>query len=352
MLKVRIARRMLAVVVGVCAWVGLGWERSSVGQFSPTLPFNPYTSQYQAFSYPTVVNPSLPNQARMHSLYGGRNIFQQPLTPQPFMSPFTPDTGAFPRGVRGVPYHAAFRLDDRFGTTYSQADIDFANHTFLRDQLFFRLSQERDPQKRDDLLKQFAEVNKKLRAGSTTGRRTPGSAAPADVLVSPEVSSRRTSRGTGLVVPPRRADSRPAAPTTAPTVPPAGSEAGAPGAGAEVELPELDRPAAAAASSESLLETVTAPETLLPRGRGGATRSVLDQPSVLDRVESTLPASDRRRRDFSVPLPRRAGSSLGTRLGTGRSSAVPVETTPGAESARPTGGERSEGLETETPKSF
>jgi hypothetical protein len=322
MTKNRIARRLLAVVVGSVAWVVT--ESAGLGQFAPSLPFNPYTSQYQAFSFPTVVNPSLPNQARVNSVYGGRNIFQQPLVTDPFLPPLSMDTGALPRGVGGIPYHAAFRLEDRFGSTYSQADIDFANNSFLRDQLFFRLNQERDPQKRDELLKQFAEVNQKLRSAGVTGRRMAGTGraeTAVNELLGP--SARRTSRGTAIAAPPRAARPR----TTPPETPPASTTL--PATGADLPLPPLDRPLDATGTGSILDRTAPLGATSGPGG-GSSVESVLSQPSVLDRINSTRPASDRRRGESGLRLPGRP--RLGAPLGSIRPSetrpVVPPTTTP------------------------
>jgi hypothetical protein len=175
----------------------------TTAQFAPSLPFNAYTSRYESFSYPTVVNPSLPNQARM-SVYGGVNPFQI------YSLDAAPDQGGTAdlldprRSGRFRPYYATGRSLERYVTPAVEGDQRLQEAQAQRDEIFLALLQERDAARIAELRKQLEELNKEVRQDlGGVRRRTPGGTAGtagsgSAVGTNP---SRRTSRGTALDVP-------------------------------------------------------------------------------------------------------------------------------------------------------
>ena len=62
------SNRKRARRLGLAAWavlLSLVIAGTGRAQFSPSIPYSPFNGQNLTFSYPTVVNPSLPNQSRL-----------------------------------------------------------------------------------------------------------------------------------------------------------------------------------------------------------------------------------------------------------------------------------------------
>ncbi|GIW88157.1 MAG: hypothetical protein KatS3mg108_2481 [Isosphaeraceae bacterium] len=189
-------------------------------QYATSIPFSPYSRPYQSFSYPTIRNPSLPNQARLEAFgpaLGGATTLDLPAAPDLFsIDPY--GTLSRPTGSRFIPYHAAVRTPNRFDSPYLLRDQQFAENQARRDELYFQLRNERDPKRRTQLAEELARINQALQqAASTTRRNSPPQTTPATNNTPSTPSSRRTSRGTSLALP--RSD-QPSPPSSPPRTPP------------------------------------------------------------------------------------------------------------------------------------
>ena len=216
-------QRLLALL-GCAGCISLAGSAAAPAQFAISTPFNPYSSQNLSYSYPTVVNPSLPNQSRIMNRanqFSGLSITdgQEPY-----------DLTGPSQSGRGVPYYNSFRPIDGTSSSFAQSDERVAESQSKRDSLYLKLSQERDPAKREKIKKELKEVNATLdkelgRARRRTGQVKPGTTprttgagtraqtetalatAPAPTTGSP-ASGGPPSRGTSLGLP-RRPESVP-----------------------------------------------------------------------------------------------------------------------------------------------
>lgn len=149
----RASRCLVGCAVFAIAGV-LAAPRGAEAQFSPSLPFNPYNVGYQSFSYPTIVNPALPNQARLN-LYA------------------PPDQGMVSLDMPGSANgRQSTALADRLNTRYGAADLEYQDNLAARQDLYQQWMEETDPTKRAELAKRLAEVNESLRTASTSRRRS------------------------------------------------------------------------------------------------------------------------------------------------------------------------------------
>jgi hypothetical protein len=245
-------------------------------QYATSIPFAPYSGPNRAFSYPTVTNPSLPNQARLQAFgpsMGGSTTLDLPAAPDLFsVDPY--GTMNRPTGSRFVPYHAALRTPNRFDQRYTRQDQEFAENQARRDELYFQLRSEQDPKRRAELAEELGRVNEALRRAGAAGRRS--AARPGAASTPGPAPSRRTSRGTPLAVPPAALGVGGPAAGTAPSSPPtAGAvERSATGAGA-------------ARSSGTDLD----PDEVLERSRRLDAASGMARPPAAGEMRPTTPAT-------------------------------------------------------------
>jgi hypothetical protein len=179
--RIKGLERGLALLASAGA-LGLWGSAVSWAQFAPSLPYSPFNSQNLTFSYPTLINPSLPNQSRL--MYGPPSQF--PGNSLDTGLPLLPGTeglgtGSFPRGGRGVPYYQSSRAPERFSSSYADADAEFAANQSRRDALYVQIAQERDPKKQSALQKELAEVNAALEKGMGKTQRRTGTARSGKV---------------------------------------------------------------------------------------------------------------------------------------------------------------------------
>ena len=117
--KSRIRFRRSLALLGFAGWASLAGATSASAQFAISTPFSPYSSQNLSYSYPTIVNPSLPNQGRLTNRanqYGGLSI--SGTDPLDILGIGPSQSG------RGVPYYSTTRPAERAGTSSAFAEAD------------------------------------------------------------------------------------------------------------------------------------------------------------------------------------------------------------------------------------
>lgn len=242
--------------------------RDAGAQYSPSIPFNPWGSAYQAYVYPIVPNNlSLPNQARVYYGLGSDNGAFQPYDPfadfggglgTPFLDQGASATDIRRRlsantGGRYIPYNSFNRLyDSEYRRQYvpnAAVDDQYYEDRQRREEFYLQALSERDPQRRAELLRQLEQANEAARRelGSTRRRDVNAPAGTAPIRpASP--SARRGSATPTPPITPARAVDRPATlpartgPTPGVTPAPADRPATAPPGPAHPSL--LDEPEA------------------------------------------------------------------------------------------------------------
>lgn len=153
------------------------------GQYATSIPFKPWTSQYEEFVYPiTPNNLAIPNQARFSrgGNLGGGSVFD----PYTFDEGVQINRGGMPGGGSGaqsgyggryVPYSSAFRFYDQdFNRSYqpnAQVDEKFYANRTARDNLYIRAISESDPVKRSELMREWRESSSTANPDENTPRR-------------------------------------------------------------------------------------------------------------------------------------------------------------------------------------
>jgi hypothetical protein len=174
---------LLVLVVAAAASLATGAARAqSVG----VDPYDPWTFQYRASTFPGAAGLSaLPNQTRLSSL---------PSDTAPFDldNPFSDRAASTRAGGRFVPYYARnYRDPSRTAATSGLAAsgretsyVANANDTFYkrqhdRDRQFFEALRERDPRKREQLLRKVAQPTQLTPRAAVRRPATPRAGAGA-----------------------------------------------------------------------------------------------------------------------------------------------------------------------------
>jgi hypothetical protein len=320
----------LAGCVGLIGFFGPVVARA---QFAPSLPYNPYNSQNLTFSYPTVVNPSLPNQSRL--MFGSPNQFAPYSLDAALLGVDGLGTGSFPRGGRGVPYFSSSRPTDRSSSAAQDADSEFATNQARRDSLYVQIAQERDLKKREALQKELAEVNEALDKDLGKPVRRTGAArsgVSGSGTATAAATARRGSRGLPLDPPRRTGVPLRPKPANRAATPPADEPAAGSGA-----APGTTVPAASTPDDDLALPSLGSGSGLdssLPGLLGPTIPSALD-PSRLPRTRSSSLsdlASPNALRQRGSSL---SGSSGSSSLGTGRPLVGPRRVAPRTPEVKP-----------------
>lgn len=159
-------------------------------------PYDPYGRAYRSFAYPGAGdNPSLPNATRYPQGPSGgsrANRFQDFANDPSFGG-----LGGF--DGRSSRYDAAFRRYDRdFGRVSSpaqQADAKYIADRDRREQAMIKAMRERDPKRRDQLVRQVEE--KASSTGSELGPSLRRGASPSSTPSAPPLRSRASTRPSG-----------------------------------------------------------------------------------------------------------------------------------------------------------
>ncbi len=207
----------IAIFLGLSAAVaGLG--REAQAQYATSIPFNPWTAQYEAFVYPVVSsNLALPNQARMYygfgsnsyntysrldsfgDLSGGLNSLDLDFANA---NPELRNRVGATNGGRYVPYYSFYRLyDSDYNRRYvPNASVDKRDYEdrARREDLYLKVLSERDPQKRSELLRELDQVNRATRKELGYSRRRDlvpptTSLAPVPPATAPSGAASRTA---------------------------------------------------------------------------------------------------------------------------------------------------------------
>lgn len=189
------------ILAGIAGLFGYTTAGICHAQFATSLPYSPYSSQNLAFSYPTVVNPSLPNQTRL--LYGAPNQFPAyslDLGAQDSTSGL--DILGSGRAARGTPYYNTARIGSST-SKFKEIEGQIAEYQGRRDTLYLQLAQEQDPEKRDAIKKELKDVNAALdkELGRTKRRTGDIRTSGAGNSGGRSGSTQGTSRGSSLGLP-------------------------------------------------------------------------------------------------------------------------------------------------------
>lgn len=217
----RRVRHSFALGVGL-ALAGLFAVTPAVGQYAPSIPFSPFSYPYQSFSYPTIVNPAIPNSARFNAGgFGPGSMLGAPVVMDMSSTlPALDSYGSAPRAGRFTPYYAAFRTPERFTTAIANREQEYQDNLTRREEIFFQLQNERDEERRTELMNELQTLNTALNRANMNARRQSASGAGSSVAPA-AAAGVRASRGTALDVP--RADAATSTPRlepVAPTTPP------------------------------------------------------------------------------------------------------------------------------------
>jgi hypothetical protein len=206
----------------LAAWLAVGLVTllggdSARAQYATSIPFKPWTAQYEEFVYPIVPNNlAMPNQGRV--IQGGALAGGNMTAPWSFDSGFmgaefngaTRGTGGRSLyGGRYVPYNAAFRAYDQdFNRLYQpnvEADQKYYEERQSREDLYMRAVAETDPQKRAELLNEWRQASQQGDPNELVARRrttgTGGSAGAPRAPLSPEEQARRDRIRQSIEVP-------------------------------------------------------------------------------------------------------------------------------------------------------
>jgi hypothetical protein len=165
--------RAMGLVGTALAAFAVGTEQAAA-QFAPSIPYVPYQRQYMSFSYPTVVNPGMPNQARFN-MYGNLapnpNAFFMPGGDLRAFAPVDPWASGGSTGITSPAGSLAL---------HDEGDTEYRETRELRQQLYEEWQRERDPQRRLELRRQIEEADATLRTLLAAPRRRTGAATPAE----------------------------------------------------------------------------------------------------------------------------------------------------------------------------
>jgi hypothetical protein len=200
-------------VLGLAAALAGGAARA---QYATSIPFMPWTSQYEEFVYPIVPNNlAIPNQARfgLAGGMGGGNLTQPWSFDAGGQAPWAVGMAPGNRGAgsgRFAPYNAAFRAYDAdFNRIYdpnAEVDAEYYARRDRRESLYLQAVSETDPARRAELLRAYREAEADVDPEDALARRrAPGVAeAPAAAPSSPEEEARRRRIRESIAVPTTR----------------------------------------------------------------------------------------------------------------------------------------------------
>ncbi len=176
-------RFLTTTIVALVTSAGLG-STVTAQLFSPD-PYDPYGRAYRAYAYPGAgYNPSLPNATRFSQGATGANNANQF---QGFLN--DPGLGTFGRSSR---YDGAFRkFDSAFDRNTSpgdKADAKYFEERERREQAMIRAMVERDPKKRDELVRKADAEAKK--SGGILGPSVRRGGSAASVPSAPALTTR------------------------------------------------------------------------------------------------------------------------------------------------------------------